>query len=380
MAVIVMLSLAFAFPPYFSHAAVTPYFIAVNDTLLPFTLDNMPFITGGEIFVPDRVFGGVDVWATNSVDREFVRLYSGINDYVDFHTGRGGVTEDQDGNILRWPQARRRGNRFYVPLRQVSEFFGFSFDVIEIPRRIIADEQLSVIRIYSRPIVNEPTFFGLNERAIRTAYAEYIAQSPQVTPPIGGGDIVPEPNEDPTPDYSDVTIHLSFYDISAGSAEGILNLLDIQEDSGFHAGFFVSKEDIIEDPGLIRRIAGSGHTLGIWLEYGTFEEYIAASDLLFEAAKIRTVLVAGYDEEDTALTMAQVRGLVYWGNSQNRFDYEELTVSSVTEMLPQESGARMNLMFSCSEIAASILPGVYSYLRANEISVERITETVEAIH
>ena len=60
-------------------------------------------------------------------------------------------------------------------------------------------------------------------------------------------------------------------------------------------------------------------------------------------------------------------------------DYNDQPVTAITAALPKESGARVNLLFSCSENAASILPGVYSFLWANEYSVARITETVEPI-
>ena len=379
---LVALTIAVAYMPENSQAAVTPYFVAINDTLLPFRDDTMPFVSGGEIFISDKVFDfeGLGVWAISSDDLEFVRLYRGVSRYVDFYTARG-VTEDQDGNTLFWPPARRVGSRFYLPLRQVCDYFGLTFQTTAISRDIIPEQQMYVVRIITtEPFINGETFVGMNRNAIRSAYNEYFAPAlPPSPPPTGGAVSPPPPTEEPPPSFSDVTIHLSFYDISAGSAGGILDLLDIQAASGYHSGFFVSAADITEDPDLIRRVSGSGHTIGIWLSEGTFAEYLETSALLFEAAKVRTVLVSASEAEEAAIETAAANGLLFWESAHSLVDYNMLSVTAVTATIPQESGARRNLMFSCSENAASVLPGVYSFLRVNEYRVMRITETVEPI-
>ena len=113
--------------PVVSSAAVTPYFIAINDTLLDFNDEMMPYVSGGAILIPVRIFevkipddGGLKVYAIGSDKVEQLRLYQGISRYVDFTTTPGRTTtRDQNGNILDWPAARRIGDRFYVPLIQV---------------------------------------------------------------------------------------------------------------------------------------------------------------------------------------------------------------------------------------------------------------------
>ena len=378
-AVLIALCLVAAFMPTVSRAAVTPYFMAINDTLLPFNDSTMPFVSGGEIFVPDKIFEGVNLFSIGSDSLEFVRLYGGTARYVDFYTARG-VTEDQDGNVLPWPSAKRVGRRFYLPLRQVCDYFGFNYEINEVTRDIIPEQQMYVVRIISSALLNGPTFVGINRNAIRTAYNEYYAPPPP-TPSPTPTSRPPAPPQivAPPPRYDSVTIHLSFFDISAGSAGSILDLLDIQEESGYHSCFFVTGEDIAGDPGLIRRISGSGHMIGIWLREGTFAEYLETSVILFEAAKIRTVIVSADEAVERAVATANENRLVFWESAHSMVDYDEQSVTLITDSIPREDGARMNLLFSCSEGAASVLPGVYSYLRANEFTVSKITETVEPI-
>jgi len=361
--------------PAASRAAITPYFMAVNDTLLPFKTDTMPYISGGEYLVPVKVFGGLGIYDVPSVDTGFVRLYRGVKKYVDFYTTRG-VTEDTDGNVLNWPSARRIGGSFYVPLRQVCDYFSLTYEIIAVPRDIIANEQMWIIRIIASASINNPTFISLNKNALRNSYNEYYAPPVPVSPPPPNTAPPPPPQEEPPPDFSDVTIHLSFFDVSEESAGGILELLDIQTASGFHSCFFVKAGDIRENPGFIRKISGIGHTIGIMLAEGTYEEYLETSALLFEAAKIKTVLVSADESVLADKNMAEENGLILWESSQALVDYGDRTVDGITGDIPQESGARRNLMFPCSETAASLLPGVISLLLENNYTIERITETV----
>jgi len=373
---LIIIGFAAAYMPTLSQAAVTPYFMAINDTLLPFNDDTIPYISDGEVFVPATVFENLSVWAIGSDDLEFVRLYIGVTKYVDFYTVRR-TTEDQDGNTLYWPPARRIGRRFYVPLAQVCEYFGFTYSIFDIQREVLPDQQMQVIRIMSTALFNGPTFVGMNRTAIRASYNEYYSIS---TPQPTGSQANPTPAVvDPPVNFEDVMIHLSFFDISAGSAGGILDLLDIQATSGYHSCFFVNAADIIENPDLIRRISGSGHTIGIWLSEGTYEEYLETSEVLFEAAKVRTVIVSAGEAENAAIEMVAANGLVFWESAKSLVNYDNKSVTAITATIPKETGDRMNLVFSCSEDAASILPGVYSFLRVNEYRVVRITETIEPI-
>jgi hypothetical protein len=370
---ILLLSTSVAYVPTTSLAAVTPYFIATNDTLLPFNESTMPFVSGGNILVPDSVFGGVGVWSVSDVDLELVWLYRG-NRFVDFNTATGEV-QDQDGNILNWPSARRVGRSFYVPVRQVCEHFGLTLQILEVPHNVIPYERMRVIRIVSNSTVSGATFIGQNERALRNAYNDYytpVAPPPQ--PPL-----LPEEPDELPPDYSTITIYLSFFDISAGSAEEILNVLESQVVSNHQTCFFVSADDILMNPDVIRRISGSGHVIGIWLDEGTYEEYLETSALLFEAAKVRTVLVSSDESTETAVLTADEHDLIFWGGSQNIAGHDALTIAGAVAMLPADNDARSNMMFSCSENAALVLPGLYTHLRVNEFMIARINETVEPI-
>ena len=385
--IIVLICVIAAILPLSSRAAIAPYFIAVNDTLLPFNIDNMPYMSGSEYFVPHGVFGGLSIWSVASSEQ--VCIYIGSSRFVIFNMSSG-LVEDQDGNILPWPSARRSGNRLYVPLNQVCGFFGLTAEILEVGRDIIQQEQVRVIRI--RPTegftgINGQSFVGVNRGALRTAFSAYYdsmfppSTSPGAppstqpsTPP--GESPAPPPVEEPPPKYDDVTIHHSFYNISAGGTDAILELLSGGETSNYHFCFFVSADDIRQNAGLVRKISGNGHSVGIRLAEGTFDEYYRVSELLFEAAKIKTVLVLVDGESENVPEIANGDGIILWKGVQSLVYDDTFSVDAVTEMLPTQSGARQNLVSSCSGITALMLSGILTYLRDNEYTVTNITETV----
>ena len=391
-ALFIVIILSVVFVPVFSQAAITPYFMAINDTLLPFNDDTMPYISGNDFFIPENVFNeyeGLNLWAIGSSAQGYVRLYRGTR-YVDFYTTLG-ETKNQDGNTLNWPSARRINRRFFFPLRQVCEYFGLTWSIEEIRRDVIPDEQMYLVRIISSASLTGQNFITRNRDAFRAAYNAYYAPAETPSTPTAGVTITP-PSVEPPPSYSDVTVHLSFYDISAGSAEWILDLLEIQAASGYYSCFFVNADDIVENPGLIRRMLGAGHTIGICLKEGTYEEYLEISALLFESVKIRTVLVTITGAAREGADVAVSDSLVYWESPRDTETAEEPLPEEeageadspyaydITRLLPTESGARKNLMLSCSESAASELPRIIAYLMDNEYNIEAINETVVPVN
>ena len=440
--VFLLLCIFFLLTPTVSRAAVTPYFIANNDTLLPFNDDTMPYVSGGEFFVSDKVFSICGVWSFRSVELELVQMYGGGKQLF-FYTAQN-ITTDKDGNVIDCSPAKRIGGRFYVPVDAVCEYFGFEFTgPIEIPRNIIPNEQMYVLRIISKAVFNDKSFVGVNKDAIIASYNDYYYTPPPSPPPVSpqqpsspqptAGTESPTPSEEPSPAYNDVTVYLSFRDISAGGAGRILDTLNAPAATGFPSCFFVSAGDILAAPELIRMICGSGHSIGIWLEFGSYNEYSEASRLLFEAAKLKTVLVSSGGHEDSARETALRHGLIYIAASQDfgsagadsydtSVDAPDENVSSnsvsagnvsadgassadafssdgvpgdgasadsvpgvsvspetVTDLLPTARNERVNFMFSCTDVHAQILPAILSYLNDKEYTVAKITETTAEI-
>ena len=384
--VLIILCMAVFLVPAVSRAAVIHYFVAANDTLLPFDESTMPYVSDGEIFVPDKVFSQCGVFSLSSVESELVQLYGG-GKRLYFSTAQNG-TKDIDGNMVECSPARRIGRRFYVPLDFVCEYFGLTCGkLIEIPRDIIPNEQMYVLRIISNAVFNDKTFVGINSKAIAASYNDYYAPPPPPPPPSAtpeqpafspspGVSTPPPPSETPSPTYRNVTVYLSFFNVGAGYAGRILDTLNAPAATGYPSCFFVSAAEIAANPELIRIISGSGHTVGVWLESGTYREYLEASALLFEAAKAKTVIVSSGAKAASASAMARLHGLIFFDASRDFSEDEDMTEDAVIDELPTTSGERVNLRFACTQEQVQILPGVLLYLGEKEYNVVKISETV----
>ena len=383
----VLLCLILAFTPVVSQAADMLYFIAVNDEILRLSADTMPLRSGNDYFIPVSAFEKAGVYSVGSDVNEVMTLYrfKGVIEYVTFNTTPGNTsTVAQGESTLYWPAARRIGRRFYVPLRQVCSFFDLTYEVNVVSKDIFPDEDVTLVRIISEAKINIATLAGLYRKELKADYNDYYAPvtSPSPSPGSPGqpgepGLPQPPPTVEPPPTYGDVTVHLSFCDIAAGGVDSILGTLSSQAAPGYDSCFFVSADDILNNPALIRRIAGSGHIIGIRLVEDTYEEYIRTSALLFEAAKVRTVLVSSGSEVWQATPEVAAAGLVLWDSRALVSCAGENPLEIIDGAIPKESGARRNLMLDCSEITAAALPVVITYLQVNEYTIERITETVK---
>jgi len=301
-----------------------------------------------------------------------VRVYVGRQG-VDFRIDENRVT-DLYGNDLEWPNARRVGDRVYVPLSQLSTFFRFSWELTTISENIIPGGHMRLLRLRDEnAIFNTPTLVGINSASVRQMYNAFFHPPPPMPPDPGE-----DPPEEIIPTFPDVSVYLSFFYFNNGSAERIMDILgDASPD--YRAAFFVRACEILENPGLMRKIHGNGHTLGIWLEEGSVEEYRSISALLFEAAKVRTIFVSAYEAGEDAFQMAENNGLIFWGATESFYDFTYVTETEITETFPVESGARSSYRFAGTDDLIYMLPDIIEFLYTFEYSVERMFETVEPI-
>ena len=356
-----------------SKAAISYHFLAVNDSLLPFRDDMMPYISGDRILVPHHIFAGAEVWSVESRGFEEVRLYSGTRQ-VDFFV-ESGITQNQFGAELPWPSPMIIGNKFYVPLHQVCEYFGLDYELIEVGRSVIPGRQIWIIRIVSEARLSSSEFVNRYRNELLASYEEYF-------PPPSTDVSSPPETPEQLPEYTDVTIYLSFYGITPYT-EQILGMLGTSFQYGYRAIFYASASDIQNSPGIIRKIAGTGHSIGIWLEEGSYDEYLEASAVLFEAAKARTVLVAS-DSAD-AMETAESHGLVYHSadlsiggetpGTPTSLPPSPTTAAAVTNSLPTTPNQSRHIRFACTETTIPILQGLLSHLYTYNYTLAITNET-----
>ena len=232
-------------------------------------------------------------------------------------------------------------------------------------------EPAPVLRFIKGSPMNDPTFINFYNTKMQEYYNAYTG-----TPGTPGTSASPgaqAPSSSPVaPTFENIYLYLSFYNLAPESFSAILDALDT---AGYKCCFFASADEIAQNADLLRRAAGTGHSIGIWLEKGTFDEYQAASALLFEATKIRVVLIsAGGDAAEAAKATADSKGLVFWTVTKMYDASSKLTLGSVTGSLSALGVSRAGLNFACTDKAAAVAGPLFTYLAEKKYSVRRITE------
>ena len=298
---VVILLLALLVLPLFTGASAV-YFTMINaNSPEPLSNATMPFLRDGIYHVPVSTLERLGI-AFSSTTNGFRLFSSGnLNHYVEFDLEAGANFTADGSAMLVIPVAQ--GGTFFLPVGTAGgtspllAFFGVGF-------RVISTSPAPTLRLYrglgnlshDAVLQDAEALFGLNERFqnfVNPGWQNPPPLPPQPTP-------TPEPTPEPTPSVPTL-VSLSF----VGLNENTGDLLDALEEARILSAFFVTAEDIYQQPDLIRRIAGQGHQLGIFLEEDAAQDYQRAAALLFEVARLRTVFVSAQNQE----LLAQARDL-----------------------------------------------------------------------
>ena len=304
LAIFLLLSLAPA-----ASAAPGVYFTMIN-TDAPETLDSrtMPLNRNGTMYVPLTTLGRLGIVATHGEDSVRLSLSRDAGVFVHFDLAEG-TNVTQRGDSLSVAPLSRFGT-FFFPVGGTTT--GPSMSHFGANYRLLSTEPAPIVRLYNESLGllthnallnNADTAYGLTARLNtflghqQTGETGSTTVSPPSPPPNSGnegGNVPPEgPSEtSQVPPAPPISVSVSFIGLGADTEE----LLDTLYRAGIPAGFFVTAEDITGHPDLIRRLHGEGHQLGIYLREDAEVEFIAASEALFSAARLRTVLVVAEDE------------------------------------------------------------------------------------
>lgn len=315
LAIFLLLSLAPA-----ASAAPGVYFTMIN-TDAPETLDSrtMPLNRNGTMYVPLTTLGRLGIVATHGDNSVRLSLSRDAGVFVHFDLAEGSNVTQRGDSLAVAPLSRF--GTFFFPVGGTTTgplmaHFGANY-------RLLSTDPAPIVRLYNESLGllthnallnNADTAYGLTARLEaflghqQTGETGSATVSLPPTPPGNGdndngdgdGNNGNEPNgpEEPgsetpqTQPAPPINVSVSFVGLGADTED----LLDTLYRAGIPAGFFVTAEDIKGHPDLVRRLHGEGHLLGIHLREYAEEEFIAASEALFAAARLRTVLVVAEDE------------------------------------------------------------------------------------
>lgn len=272
------------------------YFTAVGESVLPLADSTMPFWHGGYLYIPSTMFTD-NVW--RSLGISYIRNNRGVvilhnasqaaGRSLIFEPGKSYI-EDSDGN-LHYPGAVERGGIVFVPAFTVASFFELQYSVTEVPRGYLVWLRKPDFGLGDRYFANAAHY------NMESAYSTYLKSKEkwkeQEQEQLPGA--LPE-----VPTFPGTRIYLC---LEAG--EDTDAMLDVLEREGDFAAFFCTPFFLKEQGDLLRRMAASGHTIGILAdaqnEQQTVEEQLEEGNLALEQAtccKTRLAYVKNGTEED----------------------------------------------------------------------------------
>lgn len=331
-----------------SSAATGVNFVAIND-VLPRELVNCYTVYGGTVYVPCWIFNSysLGVYYSYIEANNTAHLYQGTTQlFFEIDTG---LTYDGSDNYYSLPGIMLNGS-IYVPLSYVSAFFGsFYYSQVSTPYG-------SLLRLKdNRVVLSDTEFVQAADPQLRQYYNDFHAS------------ISPGPSDAPGSgtDHEGTELLLSFVGLPG---EPYFEALD---NYGYKACFFLSAEDVLASPDTVRRIDSLGHSIGVLCGDDPEADYARCSQLIFEAARVRSILVsAGEENAEACEAMAEKNGLVFCSRGMDAVHSPEDGFSPyvVTSAL-DASEYGTSLFISCAEGMDGDARAIFNFLYTNKYLV-----------
>ncbi len=281
---------------------------------------------------------------------------------------------DSAQNVYRF-MAVTRNNRIYLPASFVWDFFGLTYSYL-------ITDIAPLIRITNEDRVLTDSFFANAAASLmQSRYSAYLngltPSQPQTPPPdIGGGGVVSPPTNPQTEEK--VPFHLSFLCSGGAQTEKILAALDSR---GVYGLFLFSPDDLAGNDDLIRRILGSGHSIGFAVPNAKEDTLSLLEEgnrllRLIARSSTRLVSIPGLTEEDRA--QLEQAGWTSWKHTVNGVyktgSFTQVSAKIISQ-LEKEKDA-IFLQMDDGEISAGALPRILRHLENGNYYGCKVFETM----
>ena len=353
-------------------AAANLYFTGINDSVAPLTSSSMPYWSGGTLYVPYTVFDanqngvGVSLGLYTSYNhRSHIVTIFNLKQMLVFDLERGTCRDDMTGAAYDARAVMRYGKP-YVPLYVVCSVFGLEYSY----NQLSYISQGYLVRIKSADaVLDDGLFIDRARELINNRLRDYTQSlSPAETTPT----VPVSPSGPPEVDGSNVATYLAFRCESADGLSAILNTLD---GTGQYALFFLAPQVIEEEGGLVRRILGTGHSVGILAREGEEEALSRGRLALEELAHTRTTLAYVPDGARAGL---EEQGWVCWKETLYLEPGDSVGGTAFAGTVLNRLGTRRRTVYLTLEGSgntARVLPALLRQLSSNHYTVAVPVET-----
>ena len=232
-----------AFP---AKAAGSVYFVAAEESVLPVTDATMPFWANGYLYVPASVFTNLGISVINNTAKKMTVLEKDRRAML-FDWAKG-TAQDSSGSLFT-PGVIQSGGLVFVPASTVANFFGLQYSVTDVTNGYLVWLRSPDFGMSAKDFANAATY-NMEER-----YNAYNRDATSSTTPN-----VPVTPSAPT---RGARIHLCLE-----ADQRTSGLLDALDRANGWATFYCTPDFLESNGELLRRMAASGHAVGILAESG----------------------------------------------------------------------------------------------------------------
>ena len=370
--------------------AEEPFFIAQNNDIVAPKTGEMPYRSGGTLYMPYTLFRGGQLgiyYAYNSVEN-FITIYN-VENSITFYLDKGNAVYNRDQLYDQFNQrAVKRGNIVFLPVSFVCEKMGMTFSVID-------SDYGQILRLKSRTnVLSDSNFLMAATEMLAEFHREYnSSETTGQTSPSRPVTTVPT-----TPTVTSATteerpkpVYVTFDGSPGEHTEEILDALG-RYDVG--ASFFLVGAEIENERDAVARMVGEGHFVGIGYfsspekfyesPESMLEELRLSNEALFKAVGQKTRVVrppqSGKAElpEEFRDALAEA-GYRLWDYDVDSGDSAENASSSrILARLRSSLDRRQTqavLLFHDGAVTSGALGGVLNYLTNNGRIMKKISET-----
>lgn len=248
------------------------YFTAVNLKLLPLSMDTMPTWVNGILYVPAATFDstatGVDLglYCSQSSTNNSVTLYT-LKQMLVFDLSRGIAYDQHSGQVIS-ARAINRNGRIYLPVEKVCDFFGLedSYNYTQYGYLVRIKSETAE---YSDADFMEAASVLMASRLQELLRSQQTPVVPPAVDPVTPVDPPSPPQTGGEEPKTQIQVCLAF---RCETGEGLKEILDELDRRNRWGIFFFTPEQIVQRDDLVRRVVGSGHSIGVLVQGETVEE------------------------------------------------------------------------------------------------------------
>ena len=273
----------------FAQGAQTVYFTAVNENVQVLSDATMPFWSNGYLYVVGTMFTAKELgtgYFYNSTKKLAVIYSLQMPSHALFFSLAKNSVEDGDGSGYS-PAAIQKNGTIFLPVGLVANFFGLTYTSNKVSGGSNSYSGYLIRVCSDSAMLSDRVFIDAAPPRLAQRYNEYLASRETAS----SGQTSAENNNSPAQTAGQQTVYLCF---RAGERENTAALLDGLDAQRAHGTFYMTAEEIGGSADLVRRMAATGHQVGIVADAASdspvTEQLRRGNEELWQAAGVKTRL------------------------------------------------------------------------------------------